>query len=185
MRDISQPPEKYTFRYQMMAIARDVVTISAVVSVLSGILWTLTRPYLAPFLELPAQVAEINARLAPISAPHLVEFEGHGIVLNGVEVVRGEEIRILYNLRRNADCATEIEMSFINVDTGTLISTGTSRAVQAPVTEDFTYFILALTVPQTLPPGRYSYFPRLTPLNCGIYQAYSGAMSTPFTVTRG
>lgn len=182
---MSQPPEKYTIRYQLMAVARDVLTISAVVSVLGGIFWTLTRPYLAPFLDLPQKVAEINARLAPIAQPHLVEFKGIGLVINQNKMVTGETLRILYNLKRNADCTTDVEQIFVNVDTGAKTLTSTIRATQAPVSNDFSSFILELPIPSNLPDGRYSYFPRLIPINCGIYQAYTGTMTEIFEISNG
>jgi len=182
MRDMEERG-KPTIRYQLMAVARDVLTISAVLSVIGTLFWFVSRPYIEPFLDLPTKVAEINARLGPITQPHLVEFHGHGMIVSDDEVYRpGGQIRILYNLRRNADCATELEYSFVNVDTGSIISTGTGRAVQAPVTEDYTYFLLSLTVPQNLGPGRYAYFPRITPLNCGIYRPYRGALTEIFRV---
>ena len=173
-----------TFRYQAMAIARDVLTISAVVTMLSGIFWFIAKPYLQPWLELPERMAEISLRIAPLTRPQLIEFNGPAMLLNGDKFEPGDTARLLYHLRRNADCATEIEVSWIDVETGAKVVTGTMRAVQAPVTEDFTSFILALRIPANLPDGRYSYFPRLTPLNCGIYRSYNAAMSEVFEVAR-
>jgi hypothetical protein len=182
MRDMSETPEKMTLRYQMMAIARDVLTISAVISVMSAFFWTLARPYVEPFLDLPTKVAEINARLAPISQPHLVEFKGNAILVNGSRFSRGSEMVILYNLKRNASCETQVDLNFINVTTGAKLNAGTIRAVQAPVTDDFAPFILSLVVPPSLPNGRYSYMPRMMPQNCGIYQDYNAVMSEIFEV---
>ena len=137
MRDLDTDG-KYTWRYQIVAMARDVLTICATISVLGGILWVFVSPYLEPFIELPEKVAQINARLAPLAQPHLVEFEGQGLIISDKVVKRGGNIRILYHLRRNGDCETEVDLSFLNVDTGARISVGSTRAVQAPVTDDFT-----------------------------------------------
>lgn len=181
MRDLDDD-KKYSIRYQAVAVARDVMTISAVITLLSAIFWFVARPYLTPFLELPEKVAEINARIAPFTSPHLVEFKGPAYVIGEKSIARGGNIRLMYNLRRNADCDTEILFSFVNVDTGTTITTGTGRSVQAPVTEDFSTFFLMLHIPENLPTGNYSYYPRLTPINCGVYRAYNGALSEPFEV---
>lgn len=182
MQDLDQTG-KTTWRYQLMAIARDTLTVSAVVSLLATVAWFFVRPYALPFLTLPEKVAEINARLAPLSSPELVEFRGSGLLVNGSKFTHDGTVRIMYNLRRNADCATEVEYSFVNANTGSKVTTGTGRAVQAPVTEGFTYFILNLPIPDSLLPGKYSYFPRITPMNCGIYKTYNGAMSEIFEVT--
>jgi len=186
-----------TIRYQMMAIARDVLTISAVLSVVGSIFWFMSRPYLTPFLELPEKVAQIQAQLAPLSDPKIVEFNGNGKIANLVPRQRGEDggqglpifkpgeiMRVLYNLRRNADCATQVEVTFIDVKTGSKLTTGITTATQAPVTSDFTFFILNREIPNNLPDGIYSYYPRIIPLNCGIYRPYNGVMSDLFEVKR-
>lgn len=187
---------KLTLRYQAIAIARDVLTISAVLSVVGSIFWVLASPYLKPFLELPEKVAQIQAQLAPISDPKLVEFQGIAMILNrdahgwGHEAgggfplfKRGQHLLLLYNLRRNADCATQIEVTFIDIRSGSKIVTGTLPAVQAPVTTDFTYFILQREIPANLPPGLYTYYPRIVPVNCGVYRPFNGNMSEIFEVT--
>jgi hypothetical protein len=181
VRDLSQEG-KITVRYQLMAMARDILTISAVLGVLGSGFWFVVKPYLDPFLELPTKVAEINARLMPLARPHLVEFNGHAMILSSKTIPQGGSLRLLFHLRRNADCSTDVDHAFINVDTGARIAGETVRAVQAPVTEDFTSFILSIKVPIFLPAGRYTYFPRIVPINCGIYQPYNGAMSDVFEV---
>lgn len=184
-----------TFRYQAIAIARDVLTISAVLSVAGSVLWFAARPYLQPFLDLPEKVAQIQVQLAPISEPKLVEFQGTALILNGDAHKKGQEsgkgfpvfeagdnMRLLFNLRRNADCATEIELTYIDVRNGSKIVTGTQRATQAPVSSDYTFFILQRRIPENLPPGIYTYYPRIIPLNCGVYRPYNGNMSDIFEV---
>lgn len=190
MREMSQPPEKLTLRYQLGAIARDVLTIVAVIGLLTTGLGFITRPYTQPFLKLPTELAQLQLQLAKVQVdlsevrdPRLVEFNGHAIVINDDRIyVPGSSLRLLYNLRRNASCATELEVGFFNVTDGTRIISGTRRAVQAPVTEDFQPFLLRLRIPPDLPDGVWSYQPRIIPIDCGIYGSYLGALSEPFRV---
>lgn len=193
MRDVGQPPEKYTLRYQLVAMARDVGTIVGTLVVIGGIVSFLTKPYTQPYIELPKQLAELQIQLAKmqlelaeVREPRIVDFIGHAIVLGhrDKEIFPGSSIRLLYNLRRNASCATDLEIGFINVGDGSRIVTHTQRAVQAPVTEDYLPFILRLRVPLELPPGTWSYQPRLIPIDCGVYRPYLGAISEPFHVRK-
>lgn len=190
MRDMNQTPEKMTLRYQLMAIARDVVTIATVVGILSGAFWFVARPYVTPYLELPADIAEFRTdlakfqiQLAEVRVPRIVDFAGIGLIASSKEVRPGDRLLILYNLRRNAGCPTEIEVGFIDAENGTRIVTHTQRAVQAAVSAEFSPFLLRLTVPTNLPPGRYSYQPRMLPIDCGVYGPYLAALSEIFTVT--
>lgn len=182
MRDLDTDG-KYTVRYQVVAMARDVLTISAVVTMLSTVFWFAAKPYMQPFLDLPEQVAKLSAAVSSLSNPRLVEYDGYGIILGPRELRAGERATILYHLKRNADCATEVDVSFMNVNTGVKINTHTIPALRAPVSEDFSPFILSLEIPENLPPGEYVYTPRFNPIRCGIYRPYNFGISEPFTVT--
>jgi hypothetical protein len=188
MRDMEQTPQKMTLRYQLAAIGRDAITITTVVGLLLAGFGFLTRPYTQPFLDLPMQVSQLQLQLAQtqlelaeIREPHIVDFKGHGIIIGPREIFSGQTIKILYNLRRNASCVTDLEVGYINVNDGTRLVTHTTRATQAPVTKDFAVFLLRHSV-QDLPPGTWSYQPRLIPVDCGVYGPYNGAMTEPFTV---
>lgn len=191
MRDMAQPSEKYTLRYQLVAMARDAMTIITVVSTLTvGVLF-LAKPYTQPFFDLPEKLAQLQLQfaklqldLAEIREPRLVEFEGHALVIGDASAVYapGETIRLLYNVRRNASCVTELEVRFFNVLDGTQLVTHSERAVQAPVTEDFQPFLVRFVIPQGLPDGMWTYQPRVIPFECGVYGPYLAAMSEPFTV---
>lgn len=191
MRDVSEPAEKLTLRYQLVALARDMGVIVATVGTILALVGLAARPYTQPFLELPEKLGELQLQLAKtqlelaeIREPRIVDFIGHGIVLGHRDqrIHPGSSIRLLYNMRRNASCATDLEIGFINVSDGTRLVTHTQRAVQAPVTLDYAPFFLRLRVPPELPPGVWSYQPRMVPLDCGVYGPYLGAISEPFHV---
>jgi hypothetical protein len=188
MRNDTQAPERSTLRDQLVAMARDVGTVVTTTVALGATVAFITRPYTQPYLDLPKQLAEMQIQLASLQIelsevrePHIVDFDGPALVIGEQEIVDGQTIKLLYNLRRNASCLTDVEVGYINVDDGTRIVTGTMRAVQAPVTEDYAPFLLRHRV-SGLPPGTWSYQPRLTPVECGVYGPYMGALSEPFTV---
>lgn len=186
MRDLDTDG-KYTIRYQAVAMARDVLTISAVTSLLATGFWFAIKPYAQPFLDLPQQVAQLTSIVAPITNPRLVEFDGYGIILdNGSgypSVEPGDRIRIMYHVRRNVDCDTTIDLIFMNVNTGIKIQYGSIPAIRSNVTNDFSPFIFSLEVPEDIPPGSYVYAPRFNPILCGVYKPYNFAISQPFKVT--
>lgn len=189
MRDMKESDTKLTLRYQAAAIARDVMTIAAVVGLLSSAFWVVARPYLVPYLELPQQIAEfrrdiakMQLQLAEIRVPRIVDFDGLGQIIDGEDVRPGGTITVLFSLRRNASCATDIDVYFFDVNKGSKFFSHTMRSVQAPVSNEYDLYLYRIRVPGDTPPGQYIYYPRINPVECGVYGPYNGAATTPFTV---
>lgn len=189
MKQMEPPTKPYSLWHHLVAVGRDALTISAVVSLLATAFWFVAKPYLSPYLDTPKVLGELRKdivalqiQLADTAQPRIVEFQGIGLVTGEDSVRAGDRITILYNLRRNASCATEIEVAFIDVSNGTRIVTHIQRAVQAPVSDSFAPFLINLQIPAELPPGRYSYQPRISPIDCGVYKSYLGTMTSIFRV---
>ena len=132
----------------------------------------LAREQITPYLQLPEKVADIEEVLDTYVEPELVEVRGLGLVLNANDEVRiGGTLLVGYTLKRNASCDSNVEEIFLNVDTGIETRTRVTPSVKAPVTNDFLFF--RVPIPTTgLTPGQYVYFPRITPVDCGVYGDY-------------
>lgn len=177
---------------QLRQIARDVLTISSVVSIFFAIVWTFTKPYLIPFLQLPTQVGHLQSDVAQLRTkisdsidPRLLDFLGHGIVVgNNRSFKPGESFTVAYLLRRNASCEADIRVTFINLDTGTPISNSPFRAIKAPVTDDYFFFKVPIRIPPEMEEGNYVYKPIIVPIECGVYKEFTTPMSDPFMVKK-
>lgn len=182
----------------MIAGLRDVLVVCAVISLLFGGLSAVLRPYWEPFAELPGQImglqqeladtnielAELRANLTDLTEPRIVEFQGIGVVTSEKAVKAGGAISVLYSLRRNASCDTEVQRIFYDVDRNVFVQAGTFWAIKAPVTTSFIPFTVTdIEIPKNLRPGRYVYYPELTPVDCRPYGAIRVPMSSVFEVT--
>jgi len=181
-------PKKITempgMRHHLAAVGRDVLTISATVSLLGTLVWFAAAPHLMPWLLIPEQLAAFEDKLNGLARPRLVEFQGTALLVDKGPFKPGDDVRFVYNLRRNADCTTDIQVSWYSVRTGVRITTAVVRAVQAPVTTDFAPFILTRKIPENLPDGLWVYYPLVVPVDCGVYRPYNGNMSEVFEIKR-
>lgn len=178
--------------HHLVAGARDILVISAVLTLMSGIAVTMTRPFWEPFASIPENIKELQINQAELKSvvaqglrPQIVEFEGHAQIIGKKVVKPGDTVTFLYFLRRNASCATQVERKFFDVDRGITVTTATVMANQAPVTDEFLLFRVDVKIPNTLPDGRYSYSPTLNPLECGVYDRMTVVPSEIFEVRRG
>lgn len=155
-------------------------------------------PILAPeWADLPAKVeanTEIGVAntetLADIQTairtgePQLIDFRGNLLVPNPT-IKAGGILDIVTLLRRNASCDTRVRVRFWDYSRNSIASRHTYviDATKAPVTTTFIPFALQVFIPYELPPGTYSYFAEIIPLNCGVYRNIPAPMSDPFVVT--
>lgn len=172
-----------------MLLTAVALRIVAVAALLMPAAWWLVSPRVDPLLQLPTRVGVIEQQLQTlqltVSAGRLdvVLFQGMGISTRE-QVERNSFLEVTYVLRRTIDCPTSVLVRFWSHDKNALayVADSPTPAVRAPVTTSFNPFTLTVRVPEALPPGRYSYFPELTPVNCGAYGSFLPPMSTPFEV---
>lgn len=174
-------------RHHLAAIGRDILVLGALLSMLGGFIIAVSRPYWEPFAKMPENVAliqrqivEMQTAIADAITPRIVEFD-KALAINET-VVRGETLRVLYFLKRNASCATDVEPIFLNVDLNIPYYATVFPAQRAPVTDEFIGFIVTVPIPDDIPPGRYVYMPRINPIECGVYQPLRVMPTTIFRV---
>lgn len=188
---------KKTMRHHVIAVLRDFLVVSAFFGATTTGLSILLKPYWEPFATLPQQLismqqemvdtnlelAELRATLTELTEPQIVEFQGIGVVTGDKVVKAGGSISVLYSLRRNASCDTEVRRILYDVDRNVSVQVGTSWAIKAPVTTAFIPFTVTnIEIPLTLRPGRYVYYPELTPVSCRPYGTIRVPMSEVFEV---
>lgn len=166
------------------SIARDVLTMLAVMSAAASVIIALTRPYWKPFAELPENVLELQAQVADLvaSPPRLLDFAGRPVVIDASDAKPGGYIVLGFVLRRNASCDTDVRPFFVNVETGVTVVGNVFPAVKAPVTADYIWFSLSVSLPDHIRPGRYVYFPEIVPKECGVYRPIRPPQSDIFEV---
>lgn len=117
------------------------------------------------------------------SRPEVIALEG--VCMSSKPVVRqGETQVIVYTLRRNISCDTDIVVRFWSYSRNILdsVNTYTVPATKAPVTSSMIYFPVTVRIPEHLPPDEYSYAPLVKPKDCGIYTDQTLPLSEKFTV---
>lgn len=137
-----------------------------------------------------AAIVETNNAIELLSAslalvrPQVVDFKGNLVPYPSL-IEAGKSLTMSMVVRRNVSCDTLVRIRFFNHRTNTIQSRVTYeiRAVKSPVSATFTSFSLQLFIPDELPPGVYSYFPELIPIDCGVYEPVVSPMSLPFEVT--
>lgn len=174
----------------LVAIGRDVLVVVAVITMFASIIMAITRPYWLPFATLPVSMVDVQRQLSVLQTsintrlrPRLLEFQGMGLIVGPKRIKAGDQITVLYHLRRDATCDADVDRTFYDVDRGTSIITDTFMAIKAPVTEDFIPFKLDIFVPPSVKPGRYAYRPTITPIDCGVYGEMVAPPSEIFEVT--
>ena len=184
------PDGQKNLRHHVVAAARDILVVLSVISVLGGAVAYATRPFWQPFADLPEGVALLQLSIAKVQAsltenvePRIVDFQGIGLVVTEGPVRAGATIQVFYSLRRNASCETDITPSFFNVDRGITFQAPFFPSVPAPVTEQYQPFSVPIQLPIWLEPGRYVYYPLMTPKDCGVYKQIRVTPSQIFTVS--
>lgn len=111
-----------------------------------------------------AMIAEINARW-PIEQPVLIEFGGTGAQLVPGEIKSGGVVEFLFFLRRNDDCRTDILVQFWSYESKRIEPrySYTIPTQQAPASFDMIEFLIEVQIPDSMPPGVYSYMPIILP----------------------
>ena len=181
---------KKGLRHHIVAAARDIMVLGTLIVVIFGVIAQMTRIYWEPFADLPENVADIQREVAQVQSaltsdvfsPRIVDFQGRGIILPSQELEPGDTFRVLYNLRRNASCDTDVLPIFYDVDKNLSVTGPVTPAVKAPVTVSYILFPLRITLPPNIPPGRYVYAPEITPKKCGVYERIHVPPSDVFTV---
>lgn len=169
-------------------LSRDILVISAVLSLLGTVLLRVSSPYWEPFRDLPDAMADLAREVAVVRAqidtskPQLIDFLGKGMLTNGTSFGRHKNPEVLYYLHRHASCDTMIQVSFYNVDTGTTFQGERRRSVKAPVTSHPILFKIRIAIPEDLPAGRYTYAPAIIPIDCGVYETLYPPFSQIFEV---
>lgn len=150
-------------------------------SFISFVGW-LYKDNIQEFFETPQRLAAIELAVGDLTEPKLVEVMGPALVLEENKTVKlGQPVSMGFTLRRNASCDSDIEAIFINVDTGIEKRIGVSPSVRAPVTEDLIFFRLDIST-VGLGEGKWVYFPRIIPKECGVYESYRIPASEVFTI---
>lgn len=174
-------------RHHLAAVGRDILVLGSLFAMLGGIIITVSRPYWEPFAEMPENVAtiqrqilEIQRQIAANIRPEIVDFRTAIAVED--QVIQGGTLTVLYHLRRNASCGTAVEPIFLDVDVNVPFYGTEVPEQRAPVTDEFINFPVTVGIPQTMPPGRYVYTPRITPEQCGVYGEMRVMPTTVFEV---
>lgn len=115
--------------------------------------------------------------------PQILDFRGN-LIPALIEVRQGTGLPITMVVRRNVSCDTIVRVRFQSHLTNTIAARHSYDipAVRAPVTATFAPFTIQLFIPESLPPGMYSYFPEIIPRDCGVYAPIVSPMSLPFRV---
>lgn len=166
--------------------AKDALAIGAVLTILLSSLGTgvalLTRELWEPFVNLPGEVGILRVEVGRLESPKVLNVKGNGLVLDDRESYPGGTVLIGYTLRREISCDTLIIPEFVNVDTGVRYSETSFPSSKAPVTDDLIWFTVPISIPDSLPYGRYIYLPTIVPLDCGVYESFRIPSSEIFTV---
>lgn len=167
---------------RIVSKSKDAIVLITLVSMIFSAIIMITRPYWEPFQSLPEKVDLLLAQNAG-KAPRILDFQGNALVLNeGSTLEANDDLEVIYSLRRNIPCDTIVYPEFHNVDTG-FVKVGPSLSAQkAPVTRDFNPFRLSVQLPDDIQPGRYIYYPRVSPQDCGVYEEMRVTPSQVFTV---
>lgn len=181
---------KSGLRHHVAAMARDVMTIGALLGMVGSSAWFVFGDELKPYVQLPSKVESLHddlEGLRTVLTPEFIHFMGRAVVIKPDQqhVQAGGAVRLAYVLARQVSCDSLVEPLFINVATGVQWPGPTYRAIKAPVTSSPIWFVVPVPVPENLPEGDYVFFPRLTPLDCGIYGPIRPPASDVFHVAAG
>lgn len=155
--------------------------------------WWLLAPRIDPILNLPDKVLNLDKDIERLNEdillvkeefstrarPEFIKFRGNGVIHDQ----NNREMFIIYALKREVSCDTEIQIRYWDVDKGFFRNAEVRPTIKAPITKDYALFKIPIKVSNNIPPGTYIYQPILTPLDCGIYKAVVPPMSGIFTIT--
>lgn len=155
------------------------VFFSGFLSLMSFALWDNIEPY----VDVPVKLAQLEETVGSLLDPRLIVFDGPGIILNDNDTVEaGEDVEIGYILNRVASCATTIHEIIVDTSTGREIQLRSVPAVKAPVSSEVGFFRIAIPIPDRIQPGEYFYWPRISPIECGVYKDFRADRSEVFKV---
>lgn len=141
--------------------------------------------------EVPARLDTLEKRVeagfksaGANAAPEVLEFSSATGVAYPEVAAPGETVFVSYLMRRTINCSTDVRVQFYDHARTILASehSYTVEAVRSRISTEFDVVTVPVRIPPTLPEGVYSYAPRLTYKNCGIYKPEQVAFSTTFTV---
>ena len=183
MTDASRQELLHTLWLMMLDSSKFITSLA----ILAGALWFLARPYMVPFLEDNAQQREaiasnteaVNDLSKALTALVLTlsEDDSSKFIVFGNPVIEldekefytpGNTIRVGYSVRRKVSCETTVVNRWLEVNSGQYYYGVPFQSVKAPVTHEFIFFPISITVPE-LPPGDYVYAPVLIPQDCGEF----------------
>ena len=128
---------------------------------------------------------DVSVRSLLNQKPNIIDYIGGGVIKRSYAQIRaGNTINIVYVLRRNASCSTDVTVQFFDHDNNVIRGSlnYTIRATQAPVSKEFSIFTVPVRLPDNMPDGNFSYAPIITPIDCGVYQAQKAPLSESFEV---
>lgn len=165
------------------------VTLAASVGVVLSFLAWLSPKLFPDWAELPAKVVRVERQLDEVlgqigdARPSVMDFRGGAIVAEQ-HVQQGDSITVVYVMRRTIDCQTTIRVRFFDHRRNTILSQHSNEVAgnQPPVSSNYSAFHVPVLIPTGLPPGAYSYFPEIIPIDCGIYGVQVPPISEAFTV---
>jgi hypothetical protein len=168
---------------------KNVLTIAAVIGLLTTSV-TAGYTFYSTWKDIPSQVTELTQAVQTLvdvverEIPQIVDFVGGGILSDSGPFKAGDSPRFAYTLRRNVSCPTDILVRFYDHESGTINNSYSYiiPEVQSPVTRSFAAFSVPIRLPKDLPAGKYSYFPEIIPLDCGVYRTITPPMSEAFYV---
>jgi hypothetical protein len=164
--------------HSIVSAVKDVLYLGGVLgSIFLFFAWAF-KPYWEPiallpeeFLALRKDIVIIQERLSSDLTPKAVDFSGTPIVTDISESYPGGYIEIVYFLRKNVSCETELEIFFYDIFNNRDEYFGVTGSIKAPVTEEFVLFNLKIDLPENIKPGKYTYSPFIKPIECGIYDS--------------
>ena len=159
-----------------------IITVSKyfiAIGVICAPLWFLVGDKVEGIIEMPEKLEMTVSRLEGLEkdfsilsgrviSPPTVEFR-HGAHIENTETLpvfkSGGILQIVYFLRRNENCPTDIYIRYWSAATGSYDPRFLSKidSTRAPVTEDFIPWVLTLELPETIPDGIWAYHPEMRP----------------------
>lgn len=187
-------PKENTWFHKIANWAGDFTKIGVFLVMISSVAWFAARPTLEPYINLPAnqqlilsEQASLKSLINEVSRPTVLDFQGPAYIVDKKDFYRpGETVQLMYFLRRNVTCRTQLDLDFLEVNRNIVYSAGQTIARQAPVTDGYISFPVDILIPPSIPDGVYSYWPTARALECGRYSTSSQrvAPSEVFEVRR-
>ena len=164
---------------------KNIASVISSTAIVGAALWWIFSPRIDPILNLPDQVTDLKTEITDIqlslkekTTPQFIKFLGNALVVDR----KKNTVTFLYLLKREVSCNTDVHIRFYNVGNNRYYKFNVIPSTKAPVTSEYYPFSLDIKIPESLPPGRYSYHPRLIPQECGVYKEVIPPLSETFIV---